>query len=114
MESIIIKHIIEEKNFSISFDFIDGGLSFPFIDLNIESDVDLNPLVIKLTEIIENGRKLEFKFDDASVLLGTNPKIKLIKDTLEEIYLEFNKKFDEESDNTTEISNDDTSDDLPF
>lgn len=112
MNSIIVKHIIDVNNININFDFSDGSLSFPSIELNIEDDIDLNSLVLKLTELIEDKRSLEVKFEDNHSLIENNPKIQLIKDTLEEIYTLFNEHLKGDTEDTLEIDDDD--DDLPF
>ena len=116
MDSIIIKHTIEEKKITLTFDMQDGTLSFSTVELNIEGDINLNPLVIKLIELIENNRILEFEFTDTGSLLGANPKINLVKETLEEIYIEFNKIFEISSCDDVAESEDDLSidDELPF
>lgn len=91
MSNIIIKHIVETEQIRISFDMQDGSLSFPTINLDIKSDIDLNTLLIKLTELIEIRRELEIQFEDPTDLLTSDSKIKLIKETLEEIYAKFNE-----------------------
>ena len=95
MESIIVKHIIEESKITINFDLLNGSLSFPSIELKIEGDIDLNSLVVKLTELIEDKRTLQLEYEDTKSLLGSNPKIQLIRSTLEEIYSVFNISFDD-------------------
>ena len=89
MESIIVKHVIEENKITINFDLLNGSLSFPSIELKIEGDIDLNSLVIKLTELIEDKRTLQLEYEDTKSLLESNPKIQLIISTLEEIYSVF-------------------------
>ena len=95
MESIIVKHIIEESKITINFDLLNGSLSFPSIELKIEGDIDLNSLVVKLTELIEDKRTLQLEYEDTKSLLESNPKIQLIRSTLEEIYSVFNSSFDD-------------------
>ena len=99
MESIIVKHVIEENKITINFDLLNGSLSFPSIELKIEGDIDLNSLVIKLTKLIEDKRTLQLEYEDTKSLLESNPKIQLIISTLEEIYSVFNNSFsDSEND----------------
>lgn len=93
MSNIIIKHIVEAEHIQISFDMQDGSLSFPTINLDIKSDIDLNSLLIKLTELVEIKRELETEFEDPTELLTSDSKIKLIGETLEEIYTNFNEKI---------------------
>lgn len=100
MDSITIKHIIEENKITISFDLADGSLSFPSVELGIVGDIDLNLLVVKLAELIEKKRKLNVDFEDSNSLIDSNPKIKLIKNTLEEIYSKFNSQFEEAENNS--------------
>ena len=101
MESIIVKHIIEESKITINFDLLNGSLSFPSIELKIEGDIDLNSLVVKLTELIEDKRTLQLEYEDTKSLLESNTKIQLVRSTLEEIYSVFNNSFDD-SENAAE------------
>lgn len=113
MNLIIVKNIIEANKITVSFDLTDGSLSFPTVELATEGDIDLNALVIKLTELIEEKRKFNVEYEDTTSLVESNPKIKLIKNTLEEIYTKFNNQFDTpENDNIQVEAN--TDDDLPF
>jgi hypothetical protein len=115
MSSIIVKHIIEEKKLTINFDLLAGSISFPTIDLNIEGDIDLNPLVLKLTELIEKRRNLESEFECADPDLEKNHKVQLIKETLIEMYSLFNKNLEDTDAIISENhSGDDFEDDLPF
>lgn len=100
--SIIIKHVVEESKFTISFDMQNGSISFPSQDLNIGGDIDLRALITKLSEFIEQKDELQIEFEDTNNLEESNPKIKLVKETLEEIYNKFNElvlrdDFSEES-----------------
>ena len=49
METIIITNTIEQNKILIDFDFQQGELSFPSVEINTEGDVDFNFLVIKLS-----------------------------------------------------------------
>lgn len=91
--NIIIKHIVEESKFTIIFDMQDGSISFPSQDLNIEGDIDLSTLITKLSEFIEQKKELQIEFDDTKKLEESNHKIKLVKETLNEIYNKFNEQF---------------------
>jgi hypothetical protein len=114
MKSIIVKHIIEESKITINFDLLNGSLSFPSIELKIEGDIDLNSLVVKLTELIEEKRTLQLEYEDTNSLLETNPKMQLIKSTLEEIYSVFNNSFNESENDEKQIKVESNSDDLSF
>jgi hypothetical protein len=94
MDSINVKNIIEENKITIGFDMGDGSLSFPSVELGIEGDIDLNTLVVKLSELIEQKRKLNVDYEDSRSLLVSNFKITLIKNTLSEVYFKFNSQFD--------------------
>ena len=109
--SIIIKHIVEESKFTIIFDMQDCSISFPSIDLNIEGDIDLSAIITKLAEFIEQKKELQIKFEDTGNLAESNPKIKLIKETLNEIYNKFNEQdIQDDSSGRTHQENDN----LPF
>ena len=99
MNPITIKHIIEENKIIISFDLTDGSLSFPSVELVTSGDIDLNLLLAKLVELIEKKRKLNLEFEDSTSLIDSNPKVKLIKNTLEEVYSKFNSQFEEGENN---------------
>lgn len=113
MTTIIIKHNIQTEKINISFDTQDGSLSFPEVEIDIKTDIDFNNLLIKLTEFIELNKSIEYEFIDELNLLQTSSKIKLIKETLEEIYTNYNNHII--IDNTIEEKAVvDKEDDLPF
>lgn len=113
METIIIKHNIQQDKIHISFDAKDGSLSFPEVDLDIKTDIDFNNLLIKLTNFIELNKTIEFEFIDDTKLLETSSKIKLIKETLEEIYNNYNCHIISDKVIVESVAND-VRDDLPF
>lgn len=114
MESIIVKHIIAESKITINFDLLNGSLSFPSIELKMEGDIDLNSLVVKLSELIEEKKTLELEYEDTNSLLESNPKMQLIKSTLEEIYTIFNSSFSNlENDEQIQVESN-SAEDLPF
>lgn len=113
MNPINVKNIIEENKITISFDMGDGSLSFPSIELGIDGDIDLNALVVKLSELIEQKRKLNVDYEDNGSLLDSNSKIILIKNTLAEVYSKFNNLF-ESPENGQVQAETNTDDDLPF
>lgn len=113
METIIIKHNFQQDKIHISFDTKDGSLSFPEVDLDIKTDIDFNNLLIKLTNFIELNKTIEFEFIDDTKLLETSSKIKLIKETLEEIYNNYNCHIISDKVIVESVAND-VRDDLPF
>ena len=90
MNTILITNTIQEDKISIAFNLQDGTLSFPVVDLSTSGDIELNPLVIKLTELLESDRKIEIKYEDSLSLIENDSKIKLIKETLDNIFSSFN------------------------
>jgi len=109
MDSILIKHILDDSKITINFDLLNGSPSFPPIELKIDGDIDLNSLVVKLTELIEEKRTLTLEYVDANSLMVTNPKMQLVKVTLDEIYSVFDKL--EHSDGQNQVEPDS---DVPF
>lgn len=114
MSTIIIKHNIQEEKINISFDTQEGLLSFPEVDLDIRTDIDFNELLIKLTDFIELNKTIEFEFIDETNLLETSSKIKLIKETLEEIYTKYNTHIDLDDSIEQETIVKEKDNDLPF
>jgi hypothetical protein len=91
--NIIVSNIIEQDKITINFDPQDGTLSFPSVDLTTTGDIDLNPLILKLTDLLELDNKLEIQYNDAHSLADTDSKIKLVKETLDDIYTSFNQNI---------------------
>lgn len=92
MENILITNTILEGKVLINFDLKDGDLSFP-LELSTSGDIELNPLVIKLTELLELNREIEIDYVDSLSILENDSKIKLVKETLDEIYGSFNSNI---------------------
>ncbi|WP_066436926.1 hypothetical protein [Chryseobacterium sp. CCH4-E10] len=92
----IITNTIEQNKIAIDFNFQDGALSFPSVEINLEGDIDFNTLIEKLIELLEHKRTLEFEFVDTADLAKSTPKIALIQKTITDIYVEFNKKIEAE------------------
>ena len=90
MNNILITNSIEQDKISINFNLQDGTLTFPLIELSTSGDIELNPLVIKLTGLLEVKRKIEVTYEDSLLFLENDSKIKLIKETLDDIYKSFN------------------------
>lgn len=114
MDSIVVKHIIDESKITINFNLSDGSLSYPSIELKTDGDIDLYSLVVKLTELIEKKRILHFEYKDENLLLETNQKMQLVKGTLDEIYSVFNTFFNNSENSGTQSHFVQNSDDLPF
>ena len=91
MDDIIITNTISEDKIHIDFNLQDGNLSFTTIELSTTGDIELNPLVIRLTELLELNRKIEIDYEDTNSLIESNTKIKLVIDALDEIYNSFNQ-----------------------
>jgi hypothetical protein len=93
MESILITNTITEDNVSISFDLQDGSLALTTVEIPTTGDIELNPLVLKLTELLELNREIEIDYADSLSILETDSKIDLVKETLDEIYESFNSNI---------------------
>jgi len=100
--TIIITNTVEETKISVNFNLQDGSLAFPSVVINTEGDIDFNSLILKLSELIEHNRQLEVEYVDAELLVESNSKIGLVKETLDEIYNEFNASIDLPSEQSTE------------
>ncbi|MFV8351344.1 hypothetical protein [Flavobacterium sp. XS2P14] len=92
MENILITNTILESKVLINFNLKDGDLSFP-LELSTSGDIELNPLIIKLTELLELNREIEIDYVDSQSILETDSKTKLVKETLDEIYDSFNSNI---------------------
>lgn len=64
MKNILITNTILEEKILVSFNLQNGDLSFPSVELSTSGDVELNPLVIKLTEFLELNRKVQIEYVD--------------------------------------------------
>lgn len=91
--NIIVSNIIEQDKITINFDPQDGTLSFPSVNLTTTGDIDLNPLILKLTDLLELDNKLEIQYNDTHSLADIDSKIKLVKETLDDIYKSFNQNI---------------------
>lgn len=94
MENILITNTILADKVIIGFDFQDGSLALTTVELSTSGDIELNPLIIKLTEVLELNRELEIDYIDSLSILETDSKIELVKETLDEIYDSFNSNID--------------------
>lgn len=93
MENILITNTILKDRISVSFNLQNGDLSFPSVELSTSGDIELNPLVIKLTELLELNREIEIDYIDSLSILDNESKIELVKETLDEIYSSFNSNI---------------------
>lgn len=98
----IITNTIEPTKLLVNFNFQDGSLSFTSIEINTEGDIDFNPLILKLAELIEYNRQLEVEYEDVELLAESNSKIGLVKATLNEIYMKFNANIEVEAEQPTD------------
>lgn len=71
----------------VNFNQNDDELSLESISIPTEGDIDFNSLVKTLINLIGKEKELEFEFQKELF----NPKNGLIKETLENIYNNFNK-----------------------
>jgi hypothetical protein len=90
MENILIKNTILKDKILISFDLQDGNIPFSPFELLTSGDIELNSIVIKLSELLELNKEVKYEYEDSLSLLETDSKIKLVKETLDEIYNSFN------------------------
>jgi hypothetical protein len=94
MENILITNTIIKDKVIIGFDLQDGSLALTTVEIPTTGDIELNPLVIKLTELLELNREVEIDYIDSLSILETDSKIELVKETLDEIYDSFNSNID--------------------
>lgn len=115
---IKVKNKFQDNNLEIGFS---GDINeTKNIIVPISNDVNFKPVMDFLIEHIPYNVKLESSFEDFNEEENIE-KLNLIRETIEEIYEEFNKSLDimvkqeEIEDEVTEIKNDETEvDDLPF
>ena len=84
---IKVINTISSNKIDVNFNQNDDELSLESISIPTEGDIDFNSLVKTLINLIGKEKELEFEFQEES----SNPKNGLIKETLEDIYKNFNK-----------------------
>jgi hypothetical protein len=84
---IKVINTISSNKIDVNFNQNDNELSLESISIPTEGDIDFNSLVKTLINLIGKEKELEFEFQEES----SNPKNGLIKETLEDIYKNFNK-----------------------
>lgn len=84
---IKVINTISSNKIDVNFNQNDDELSLESISIPTEGDIDFNSLVKTLINLIGKEKELEFEFQEES----SNPKNRLIKETLEDIYTSFNK-----------------------
>jgi hypothetical protein len=84
---IKVINTISSNKIDVNFNQNNDELSLESISIPIEGDIDFNSLVKTLINLIGKEKELEFEFQEES----SNPKNGLIKETLEDIYNNFNK-----------------------
>lgn len=91
MQKITISNTFEANKVFIGFDLHDGSIPFAPFELSTSGDIELNPVVLKLSELLELNREIEFYFQGDDSDSDQNPKLALVKETLQEIYTAFNR-----------------------
>lgn len=84
---IKVINTISSNKIDVNFNQNDDELPLESISIPTEGDIDFNSLVKTLINLIGKKKELEFEFQEES----SNPKNGLIKETLENIYNNFNK-----------------------
>lgn len=84
---IKVINTISSNKIDVNFNQNNDELSLESISIPTEGDIDFNSLVKTLINLIGKEKELEFEFQEES----SNPKNGLIKETLEDIYNNFNK-----------------------
>ena len=84
---IKVINTISSNKIDVNFNQNDDELPLESISIPTEGDIDFNSLVKTLINLIGKEKELEFEFQEES----SNPKNGLIKETLEDIYKNFNK-----------------------
>ena len=84
---IKVINTISSNKIDVNFNQNDDELPLESISIPTEGDIDFNSLVKTLINLIGKEKELEFEFQEES----SNPKNGLIKETLEDIYNNFNK-----------------------
>ena len=91
-DKITIVNTISEDKIIVNFNSQTNELAINNIELLIDGDIDFNPLIEILITLIEAKKEIDFSFvDDA--LIDSSSKIKLVKNTMEEIYNRFNNNL---------------------
>ena len=84
---IKVINTISSNKIDVNFNQNDNELPLENISIPTEGDIDFNSLVKTLINLIGKEKELEFEFQKELF----NPKNGLIKETLENIYNNFNK-----------------------
>ena len=84
---IKVINTISSNKIDVNFNQNDDELPLESISIPTEGDIDFNSLVKTLINLIGKKKELEFEFQEES----SNPKNGLIKETFEDIYINFNK-----------------------
>lgn len=108
------------KDDNLEIEFYDESIKIKIIKVAILNDVNFKPIVDYLIEIIPNKTNLDFSFENIEGE-ENEEKLYLIKDTIVEIYEEFNSSIENmlsdenngQGDNQIDES-DTKEDDLPF
>ena len=95
MKEINLTNSISENQISIGFNLNDDNVPVRPITIDISGDIDLNALVNQILGYLERNRKFKIEYLDPELLLDKSDKIKLIKETLDEIFNKFSAANDE-------------------
>lgn len=91
---IKINNKIESKYIEVNIQIMEE-IPFPPITIDLDNDVSLDDLVAKLIDLAKCEKKIEYDFVDDNSLAEQHPKIRIVKETLEEIYKKYNSTLEE-------------------
>ena len=88
---ISVKNQFRENDLEIEFS--GESIDDKSIDISVTNDVNFKPVVDYLIELIPKNEKLDSNFEDFSEEENLD-KLNLIKETVEDIYREYNQSID--------------------
>lgn len=100
---IKVINTISSNKIDVNFNQNDDELPLESISIPTEMDIDFNSLVKTLINLIGKEKELEIEFQQKEDL--SNPKIELIKGTLDDIYKNFNEVIARSFHTNSPISN---------
>lgn len=104
---------MDKLNCSATLDSVDNkitvnGLTDSALEIGISGDVDFTDLVQELTKKIDEEKTIVLTVEDEVSI--TDPKVKLIIETLKNIFDSYNESLQD----IEEVSNDNNEDEIPF
>ena len=104
---------MDELNCSATLDSVDNkitvnDLTDSALEIGISGDVDFTDLVQELTKKIDEEKTIVLTVEDEVSI--TDPKVKLIIETLKNIFDSYNESLQD----IEEVSNDNNEDEIPF